>query len=112
MTRASSGVLRHLGQAGGLSPGNWAAEMQAADGGGGEVFGAMAGPSWPVATAPRSSAGPQIIANPADYVDAPVVFRQYCCPSCWTALYSAVVPAGHPDTVTTLGLMDRSSQPG
>ena len=52
---------------------------------------------------PSSDAGPQIIANPADYVDAPVVFRQYCCPSCWTALYSAVVPAGHPDTVTTLG---------
>jgi len=36
-------------------------------------------------------------------VDAPVVFRQYCCPSCWTALSSAVVPAGHTDTVTTLG---------
>ena len=52
---------------------------------------------------PSADAGPQIIANPADYVDAPVVFRQYCCPSCWTALYSAVVPAGHPDTVTTLG---------
>jgi N-methylhydantoinase B len=36
-------------------------------------------------------------------VDAPIVFRQYCCPSCWTALYSAVVPAGHIDTVTSLG---------
>lgn len=42
---------------------------------------------------PSAEAGPQIIADPADYVDAPVVFRQYCCPSCWTALYSAVVPA-------------------
>ena len=52
---------------------------------------------------PSTEAGPQIIADPADYVDAPVVFRQYCCPSCWTALYSAVVPAGHVDTMTTLG---------
>jgi N-methylhydantoinase B len=52
---------------------------------------------------PPAEAGPQIIADPADYVDAPIVFRQYCCPSCWTALYSAVVPASHPDTVTTLG---------
>jgi N-methylhydantoinase B len=43
-----------------------------------------------------AEAGPQIIANPADYVDEPVVFRQYCCPSCWTALHSAVVPAGIP----------------
>jgi N-methylhydantoinase B len=53
---------------------------------------------------PSTEAGPQIIANPADYVDAPVVFRQYCCPCCWTALYSAVVPADHVDTMTTLGL--------
>ena len=52
---------------------------------------------------PSTEAGPQIIADPADYVDAPIVFRQYCCPSCWTALYSAVVPAGHTDTVTSLG---------
>ena len=52
---------------------------------------------------PPTDAGPQILATAADYVDAPVVFRQYCCPSCWTALYSAVVPGGHPDTVTTLG---------
>ncbi len=52
---------------------------------------------------PSAEAGPQIIADPADYVDAPIVFRQYCCPSCWTALYSAVVPAGHTDTVTSLG---------
>ena len=50
-----------------------------------------------------AEAGPQILADPADYVDAPVVFRQYCCPSCWTALYSAVVPGSHTDTVTTLG---------
>jgi len=48
---------------------------------------------------PPTDAGPQIIATAADYVDAPVVFRQYCCPSCWTAVYSAVVPADHRDTV-------------
>jgi hypothetical protein len=36
--------------------------------------------------------GPQIIAD-ADYLDAPVVFPQYCCPNCWTALYSAMAPA-------------------
>jgi N-methylhydantoinase B len=52
---------------------------------------------------PSTEAGPQTIADPADYVDAPVVFRQYCCPSCWTALYSAVVPAGHTDTIASLG---------
>ena len=52
---------------------------------------------------PSAEAGPQIIADPADYVDAQIVFRQYCCPSCWTALYSAVVPAGHTDTVTSIG---------
>jgi N-methylhydantoinase B len=45
---------------------------------------------------PPTDAGPQILATAADYVDAPTVFRQYCC---WTALYSAVVPA---DTVSPL----------
>lgn len=50
-----------------------------------------------------TDAGPQIIATAGDYVDAPVVFRQYSCPSCWTALSSAVVPADHPDAATTLG---------
>jgi N-methylhydantoinase B len=71
-----------------------------------EILGGS-GPGDPLALAvyegPPAEAGPQIIANPADYVDAPVVFRQYCCPSCWTAFYSAVVPASHPDTTTTLG---------
>ncbi len=43
---------------------------------------------------PPTDAGPQIIADAADYVDATVVFRQFSCPGCWTALYSAVVPAG------------------
>jgi N-methylhydantoinase B len=48
---------------------------------------------------PSTDAGPQILADPTDYVDAPVVFRQYCCPGCWTAVYSAVVPADHVDHV-------------
>lgn len=52
---------------------------------------------------PATEAGPQILATAADYVDAPVVFRQYSCPSCWTALSSAVVPVDHPDHAATLG---------
>jgi N-methylhydantoinase B len=51
---------------------------------------------------PSTDAGPQIRSDPADYVDAPVVFRQYCCPGCWTAIYSAVVPADHVDHVGVL----------
>ena len=46
---------------------------------------------------PSSTAGPQITSAPENYVDAPIVFRQLCCPGCWTAVYSAVVPADHPD---------------
>ena len=37
--------------------------------------------------------------DPAAYVDDPVVFRQYCCPNCWTAIYSSIVQAGHADHV-------------
>ncbi len=48
---------------------------------------------------PPSDAGPQIIATASDYIDAPVVFRQYCCPSCWTAISSSVVPADHEDNI-------------
>jgi N-methylhydantoinase B len=46
---------------------------------------------------PSSTAGPQVTSDPAAYVDDAVVFRQYCCPSCWTALYSSIVPVGHAD---------------
>lgn len=46
---------------------------------------------------PSTDAGVQITAAAATYVDEPVVFRQLCCPGCWTAVYSAVVPQGHPD---------------
>ncbi|MDI9907733.1 MULTISPECIES: hydantoinase B/oxoprolinase family protein [Rhodococcus] len=46
---------------------------------------------------PSSTAGPQVTSDPTEYVDAPVVFRQLCCPGCWTAIYSGIVPADHPD---------------
>lgn len=51
---------------------------------------------------PSTDAGPQVTSDPAEYVDAPVVFRQLCCPGCWTALYSGIVPADHPDHVSDL----------
>ncbi|GAA1141977.1 hydantoinase B/oxoprolinase family protein [Kribbella jejuensis] len=49
---------------------------------------------------PSSDAGPQVTSDPSAYVDTEVVFRQLCCPSCWTAIYSAIVPATHPDHVS------------
>jgi N-methylhydantoinase B len=51
---------------------------------------------------PSSAAGPQVTSDPAVYVDAPVVFRQLCCPGCWTAISSAIVPADHDDHVLDL----------
>ncbi|GAA1619180.1 hydantoinase B/oxoprolinase family protein [Kribbella sancticallisti] len=50
-----------------------------------------------------TDAGPQITSDPTTYVDDEVVFRQLCCPGCWTAVYSAVVPRGHADHVSDLG---------
>ena len=41
----------------------------------------------------RRSERPQIIADPAGHIDAPVVFNQFCGPNCRTAFYSAAVPA-------------------
>jgi N-methylhydantoinase B len=41
-------------------------------------------------------AGPQVSAEPWRYIDAKVVFRQYCCPGCATAFDTQVVPADHP----------------
>lgn len=46
---------------------------------------------------PSSLAGPQVTSDPTEYVDDPVVFRQLSCPGCWTAFYSSIVPADHPD---------------
>lgn len=48
---------------------------------------------------PSTEAGPQIWANASDYVDTPIVFRQYYCPNCFVALISEVVPENHPDLV-------------
>ncbi|MFI7061356.1 hydantoinase B/oxoprolinase family protein [Kribbella sp. NPDC050124] len=52
---------------------------------------------------PSTEAGPQITSEPATYVDDEVVFRQLCCPGCWTAVYSAVVPKDHADHVADVG---------
>ena len=51
---------------------------------------------------PSSEAGPQVVSAPEEYVDDEVVFRQLCCPGCWTAVYSAVVPKVHPDHMSDL----------
>ena len=51
---------------------------------------------------PPTDAGPQITATASDYIDATVVFRQYCCPTCWTAISSVVVPADHSDNVAAI----------
>lgn len=51
---------------------------------------------------PSTDAGPQITTDPSLYVDEPIVFRQQCCPNCWTAVSSAVVPADHPNHAATL----------
>jgi N-methylhydantoinase B len=37
-------------------------------------------------------AGPQIRGNPAEHVDAEIVFRQLCCPGCLTALQTEIIP--------------------
>jgi len=45
---------------------------------------------------PPSEAGPQIFARPDLFVDERIVFRQYCCPGCFTAFATEVVPESHP----------------
>lgn len=49
------------------------------------------------------TAGPHIWPDSSTYIDTPVVFRQLCCPGCYTALISSVVPVGHPLPADTLG---------
>jgi N-methylhydantoinase B len=41
-------------------------------------------------------AGPQIFPEPWRYIDIKVVFRQFCCPGCYTAFLTQVVPENHP----------------
>jgi N-methylhydantoinase B len=42
-------------------------------------------------------------------VDSDVVFRQLSCPGCWTAIYSGIVPAEHPDHALDIGRLLSSS---
>lgn len=42
---------------------------------------------------PLSEAGPQVFADSSVFVDAPVVFRQYYCPGCFTVFHTEVVPS-------------------
>ena len=41
---------------------------------------------------PLTEAGPQVFADSEVFVDAPVVFRQYYCPGCYTVFLTEVVP--------------------
>jgi N-methylhydantoinase B len=52
-----------------------------------------------------TAAGPQITAVASDYVDRDIVFRQYCCPNCWTTSWSGLVPSDHPDYAVELGAL-------
>jgi N-methylhydantoinase B len=45
---------------------------------------------------PPSLAGPQIHGDPQNFVDAPIVFRQFSCPGCATSLLTEVVPDADP----------------
>jgi N-methylhydantoinase B len=58
-----------------------------------------------------TEAGPQITSDPSTYVDDEVVFRQLCCPGCWTAVYSAVVPKDHADHVSDVGRFALAGRP-
>lgn len=51
------------------------------------------------------AAGPQITADASDYVDGEIVFRQYCCPGCWTSSWSGLVPSDHPDYALELAVL-------
>ena len=52
---------------------------------------------------PSVAAGRQVTSAPDLYVDSDVVFRQLSCPGCWTAIYSGIVPAEHPDHALDIG---------
>lgn len=52
---------------------------------------------------PAAAVGPQLTSAPDNYVDDDVVFRQMFCPGCWTAVYSGLVPASHPDHALDIG---------
>ena len=50
--------------------------------------------------------------DPALYVDDEVVFRQFCCPGCWTAVHSSIVPAAHEDHVLELSRLHAAAPAG
>jgi len=52
---------------------------------------------------PSEAAGRQVTSAPGLYVDSDVTFRQLCCPGCWTAIYSGIVPSEHPDHALDIG---------
>jgi N-methylhydantoinase B len=54
---------------------------------------------------PAADAGPMLTADPGTYVDEEIVFRQYYCPGCSTALYTALVPTDHRDHLQPLGAL-------
>lgn len=61
---------------------------------------------------PPAAAGPQVTSDASVYVDDDVVFRQYCCPNCWTAIYSSIVPADHADHISDLSrLLPAAARP-
>src|SRR5581483_4304127 len=51
---------------------------------------------------PARLAGPQIAADPAEYTDEPVVFRQYLCPHCHVASLTHVVLASREEREDTV----------
>lgn len=44
---------------------------------------------------PVTDVGPHVFPDAAVYIDTPVVFRQFYCPGCYTALHTEVVPDDH-----------------
>jgi N-methylhydantoinase B len=53
-------------------------------------------------------AGPGVRADAAIYLDRQVEFRQYCCPHCFTAVRTQVVPVDHAE-VTRAGRLAQPS---
>jgi N-methylhydantoinase B len=51
---------------------------------------------------PAAEAGAVVSSDASIYVDRKIEFRQYFCPGCSTALYSALVPADHRDHLQRL----------
>lgn len=52
--------------------------------------------------APPAAAGPIVTVDPATFIDAPVVFREYFCPGCFARVHCGLLPAAHEDIVAGL----------